>query len=208
MKHLPHHDRNNQSWLRKWSLTQVWWNIYHKLNHIFRLVLCCFEGSQSGNNDNVILDMARHHLPTDFLVFRYGQIQPCVCILNLPRGENTQSSGVGTKTFRCPSPSYKPKKINAKALTGTGHHTDPAPNTSYSVTRLTGTWPVSYIPSQSTCHEPLQAAYQEHIISVKRCGFTQNGTSLAGAESPLSPPGRWEDPMISHQVYFETKVCS
>lgn len=87
-KYLLHQGQNNQSWLRKWSLTQRWLNIYHKLNNIFRLVLCWFEGSQSGNNDNVILYVARHHLPTDFLVFWHWQIQPRVCILNLPREEN------------------------------------------------------------------------------------------------------------------------
>lgn len=109
-----------------------------------------------------------------------------VCVFWICLGKKIHRIQALTKTFNCPSPSYKPKKINAKALTGTGHQTDPAPNISYSATRQTGIWPVSYIPSQSTCHEPLQASCQEHSISLKRSGLIQNRTSFAGAESGLN----------------------
>lgn len=129
-KYLLHQDQNNQSWLRKTSLTQHWLNIYHKLNYIFRLVLCWFEGSQSGNNDNVILYMARHHPPTDFLVFRHWQIQPRVRILNLPREENTcrvQTLAQRLLTDPLQGSSSKLKKVSAKVLISTGHQTDPTP---------------------------------------------------------------------------------
>ena len=129
-KYLPHQDQNNQSWLRKWSLTQHWLNTYHKLNYIFRLVLCWFEGSQSGNDDNVILYVSRHHLPTDFLVFRHWQIQPCVHILNLPGEENTYSVQALAKrllTGPLQGSNSKLKTVSGKTPISRGHETDPTP---------------------------------------------------------------------------------
>lgn len=154
------------------------------MNHIFRLVLCWFEGSQSGNNNNVIFDMARHHLPTDFLVFRHWQVQPRVRILNLPRGENTQSSGIGTKTFNCPSPRIRLKVQENQFEHSHWNRTSDRPCSQHFLLCNKTNLDMACIPSQSTC--------QEHSISVKRCGFIQNRTSLARAESALTQHGRWE----------------
>lgn len=109
---------------------QHWLNIYHKLNYIFRLVLCWFEDSQSGNNNNVILYMARHHLPMDFLVFRHWQIQSRVRILNLPRKENThrvQASAWRLLTDSLQGSSSKLKEVSVKTPISAGHQTDPTP---------------------------------------------------------------------------------
>lgn len=205
-KHLLHHDRNNQSWLRKWSLTQLWLNNYHKLNHIFRLVLCWFEGSQSGNDDNVILDMARHHLPTDFLVFWHWQIQPCACILNLPREENTQSSGIGTKIFNCPSPRIWLKAQENQCKGSHWNSTSDRPNILptlqqdkfghglYSMTKhLPQATPGNMPGTQHLCKEMRIHSEQDFTRKNWKCSY---------------PAWQGEDPMISHQVYFETKVCS
>lgn len=191
-------------------ITQHCVNIYHKLNNIFRLVLCWFEGSQSGNDDDVILYMARHHLPTDFLVFWHRQIQPCVRILNLPRKENTcrvqaYAQRLLTHHLRGSSSKLSFQQDNSQTL--------PQQFSCSAATEIR-IWPASCILSQRTwplqCHWPPQTKCQGHSFSGNRSwGVIQSRTSPTGVEhAVLSSRADEKIPWSLITACSEAKVCS
>lgn len=154
-------------------------------------MLCWLEGSQSGNDDNVVLHVARHHLPTDLLVFWHWQIQPSVCILNLPRKENTHRAQARAHTLLndalCGSNS-KLQKVSTPV--STGHRTDPTPHNTELHRHHLSQREILHIGfeyySPNKCCFTLQGRGEDAVIS--HCILLWNKALVTIQAKPYPPP--------------------
>ena len=70
------------------------WEPYHQLHYIPWLMPRRFEGNHPSNDNNVVLDVARHHGPVHLLVERNHQVDPRGLVLQTPGSTRASVEGL------------------------------------------------------------------------------------------------------------------